>query len=199
MKDSALYDEADQVQQAARAYVLAVSSVLSLLLLVLGAGVSFGLIDDRKPVLITLPFLLSGLLVYMLQLITEYRARLGIRRAIEGHFSGGQAADRLISGTVLGSVVGTGRSSVLWSSVLFGAAAVAVDGLAIWAAREVFWRSPVRTGLGWRLGGVGYYCALALSFVPLWVAWREADGAELAGLDAAKLLIEAPPDVEQSE
>lgn len=190
MSDSTLSADADQVQQAAREYVLAVSGVLSLLLLVLGAGVTFGLVDGRKPVMITLPFLLSGLLVYMLQLITEYRARLGIRRAIEDHLSDRPIADRLISASVLERVVGTRRSSVLTSGALFSLAVVAVDGMALPAAYGVFWSSPARVSGWWRVCGVGYYLALAFSLVVLVIASIEANQAEDRGLREARRIID---------
>ena len=124
-------------------------------------------------------------------IVTEYRARLGIRRAIESHFADRPIAERLISASVLEKVVGTRRSSVLTSGILFSLAVLAVDGLALPAAFGIFWSSRTRTGFWWRAGGCVYYAALAFSVVVLLIASLEADRAEAKGLREAQRIIEA--------
>lgn len=191
--DDALYAEADAVQQAGREYVLAVSGVLSLLLLVLGAGVSFGLVGGREPVLILLPFLVTALLIYMLQLITEYRARLGIRRAIENHLTKLPVNERLVSGTVLAAVVGSRRVSVEWSAGLFALGVVAVDLVAGVAAYREFGLGSNDDNDWWRWPAfLGYVIVLLLSLGSLVPAASEARAAEDLAYDETTSLLATP-------
>lgn len=169
-----LGDEATEIEGAGREYVLNVTAVLTLILLALGAGVSVGVSGDRPEVVLTLPFLLTGLLIYLLQLLTEFEARRGIRRAIEDALER-EGAALLISGRTLSTAVPSQRLSVIASGLLFASAVLATGAVACVVGVDYFFSSVERDGLSWQVLGVCYLLALSFSIVPLCSAAYESN------------------------
>lgn len=136
---------------------------------VIVAAMTLSISNKVPAALVALPFAVSGILLYVMQLFTERAARMGMRRSLEKYLREHFGYWLATRDECFEHAVNQGRPSVIFSTVLYGAAYFGMCIVAINRARNLNLRGRIGEALPWMVavGLIIMAAAMVVTYVEL--------------------------------